>query len=176
MALRDNQRSRVYRAEETVDWEALGAGAMLDLEACRRLAREISSSSWWRAAFPGATVEVPVRDGRGRRRAGAGPGYITLPRWSRRPWILCHELAHIAVTPLLPQIEPHGREFCRAYLDLVGRQWGHPARQALTEAFLAHRVRIEGSDREAWQERRRRSERGGKPVPSGGLLRWLGLR
>ncbi|RME32926.1 MAG: hypothetical protein D6786_09110 [Gammaproteobacteria bacterium] len=172
MALRDNQRSRVYRAEEAVDWQALGADLPLELAAARELVDRTTSSDWWRARFPGAATRVPVRDGRGRRRAGAGPDFITLPRWSRRPWIVCHELAHVAVVPLLPHIEPHGREFCRAYLDLVGRQWGAEARQALAAAFAAGGVRTGGRDLEAWEARRRRA--GARPGQRpAGILAWL---
>jgi putative metallohydrolase (TIGR04338 family) len=135
---RDSQRSKLYRAERTV-----GAGHHFPSVAhCQAQVDRILASAWWKARFP-ALDQVQVRDGRGRRHAGAhqSHGAISLPRWSRRERIILHELAHLA-TPA--SFAAHGPEYAMVYLELVGHFMGATAARDLAEAFRAHRVRWMG--------------------------------
>ena len=81
-ALRDFQRKRLYEFEESV-FEKHPQNLILTLEECKSLARKYNPS-------------VLVKDGRGRRHAGASfeDNLITLPIWSRQTVIVLHEVAH----------------------------------------------------------------------------------
>lgn len=90
---------------------------------------------WW----------VLVKDGRGRRNAGAdcaglhNGGYLLMPRWSRCELILLHEMAHL-ISHRKPHA-PHGRLFAKTFLDLVRWKMGKEAHAALRAAFRKHRVK-----------------------------------
>ena len=132
---RDGQRSKLYRAERTV-----GAGHHLPTVAhCQAHVDRVLASAWWQARFP-ALDQVQVRDGRGRRHAGAlqNQGVILLPRWSRRERVILHELAHLA-TP--SSFAAHGPEYAAVYLELVQHFMGAAAARELAEAFRTYRVR-----------------------------------
>jgi len=132
---RDSQRSKLYRAERTV-----GEGQHFPSVAhCQARVDQILASAWWQTRFP-ALDQVQVRDGRGRRHAGAfhNRGAISLPRWSRRERVILHELAHLA-TPA--SFAAHGPEYAAVYLELVGHFMGAAAARDLAEAFRTHRVR-----------------------------------
>ena len=127
---RDSQRSRVYRAEE----EAFGfcVAPLLSFSECVdqvHLAFE--------RYFPGSQVPL-VADGRGRRRACGSPSRISIPRWSRRRWIVLHEIAHATIPPGAAW---HGPEFAGCYLRLVRRFMGAEAAARLRAAYKSHRVK-----------------------------------
>jgi hypothetical protein len=58
----------------------------------------VTASDTWKALGVGNQKPISVRDGRGRRSAGADPyrDFITMPRGTRSRWVALHELAHIA--------------------------------------------------------------------------------
>jgi hypothetical protein len=60
----------------------------------------------------------------------------TRPQHIADPWVILHELAHVAV----PE-DVHGREFARTYLTLVRRFLGPEAGKVLLAAYRAERVK-----------------------------------
>ena len=137
-------------------WRAAATGRAA-LEALPgRTHRRCRPALSWRCPLPGARRpdpglsvvasplpaldQVQVRDGRGRRHAGAlqNQGVILLPRWSRRERVILHELAHLA-TP--SSFAPHGPEYAAVYLELVQHFMGAAAAGGLGGSFRTHRVR-----------------------------------
>ena len=105
---------------------------------------------WWRARCP-ETSAVRVTGGGG---GGVGsPAWhessiepeglshvLHMPRWSRRPMTVLHELAHVVVEPIL-WARPHGPQFVRAWVDLVAETMGPAASRALTSELRTERIR-----------------------------------
>ena len=106
--LRDFQRKKLYRFEESV-LEKHTLNQVLTLEGCTALARKYNPT-------------IVVKDGRGRRHAGASfeDNLITLPIWSRQTVIVLHEVAH---TYLDDQKYPyHGAEFVGLLIGLLSKE------------------------------------------------------
>ena len=106
--LRDFQRQKLYRFEARYLMKH-PLNAAISLAGCTELARRYNP-------------EVDVRDGRGRRHAGASfeDNLITLPRWSRQTVIVLHEVAHTLVDD---QLYPHhGAEFVGLFIGLLARE------------------------------------------------------
>ena len=106
--LRDFQRKRLYEFEESV-LEKHPQNLILTLEECKLLARKYNPS-------------VLVKDGRGRRHAGASfeDNLITLPIWSRQTVIVLHEVAHTFVDDR--KYPYHGAEFVGTFIGLLSRE------------------------------------------------------
>jgi len=96
---------------------------------------------------------IKVMDGRGRRRACGGYGYIKMPVWSRCMLYILHEVAH-AIKDRWPIKEsPHGRDFCKRYLKLVKHYMGKAAHDVLKKAMREKKVKLRGTDKD-WERRR----------------------
>jgi len=81
--------------------------------------------------------EIVIKDGRGRRSACSLHDRTTLkmPKWSRKDYVLLHEIAHI------PTTDSHGPVFCALYLELVEKFIGVEAMEALKERFDKNKVK-----------------------------------
>ena len=126
--LRDFQRTKFYRFEEAVI-QRHPLNQLLSLDECRVLAHKYNAT-------------VLVKDGRGRRHAGASyeDNLITLPRWSRQTTIVLHEVAHTLVDS---QYYPdHGAEFVGVLIGLLSRE-SIGTVESNTEAVLAARLKID---------------------------------
>lgn len=132
-ALRDQQRSKVYRAET-----AAGAhvGVLLDEDWKSHVGVILDSAG----IRPG---RVKVGDGRGARRAFANAHRVVLPRWARTVMMACHEVAHTVVCRN-PWPDPgHGPTWAAVYLALVRRHC-HPAEHAALHAeFTKAKVKVD---------------------------------
>lgn len=133
---RDSQRLALYRWErgmECFTWEE-----ELTLDECQRLVADV-----WHEHAPswGYVRQKPptVVDGRGSRKGRASRRRIHLPRQCRFPGCVVHETAHalIAVAELGEQVQlaPHGPEFARLYLSLLGRWCGASKRRQRSRAL-----------------------------------------
>jgi len=126
--LRDFQRTKFYRFEEAVI-QRHPLNQLLSLDQCRALAHKYNAT-------------VLVKDGRGRRHAGASyeDNLITLPRWSRQTTIVLHEVAHTLVDS---QYYPdHGAEFVGVLIGLLSRE-SIGTVESNTGAVLAARLKID---------------------------------
>lgn len=127
--MRDFQRGKIYKAEK----KAFSFFTeRLSLEESAKFAQSIYGSAYVLKKYPTRLVcdrRIEVEDGRGRKTACGGYGYIKLPKWSRQRWVIVHETAH-TLTP-----DSHGPQFARCYLDLVYRYLGEIEGDALKTAF-----------------------------------------
>ena len=105
--LRDFQRQKLYRFEEA-GLQKHPFNQNLALTECTALARKYNP-------------RIKVKDGRGRRHAGAsfGENLITLPRWSRQTVIVLHEIAHTLVDDR--KYPHHGAEFVGVLFALLSQ-------------------------------------------------------
>jgi putative metallohydrolase (TIGR04338 family) len=152
--LRDFQRTKVYRAEkkhskspdvfwhDADTWDGFRAdsnGAM-SFEETKTYVDKIARSRYWRRTL-GMPRGIAVRDGRGRRNAGAfGSAIIKLPRWSRHPLVILHEMAHCATDK--SDTSAHGATFCRNFLGLVKRFMGREDWLELKTLFKEGGVKV----------------------------------
>lgn len=163
--MRDDQRQRVYDAEEQVGRQlgfAAGGARLVEvagstlspplelrfgtLDAAERYVATAQGSASFAALFPHA-ARVPVRL---RRRAGARAAHYEPPDViavhdgdaSLRELIVLHELAHHAQHHDLPPDAAHGRAFAGAFRDLVGVVMGPEVALLLTAAFSDHEVAV----------------------------------
>jgi putative metallohydrolase (TIGR04338 family) len=134
---RDNQRSKLYKAEKVLADKAFTyrLDTVRDME---RLVKKVQTrATLVRRYGPELRKPIFVGDGRGKRNAGGDGQGIYMPRWSRTAYIVLHELAHtISIRKYgRSAIAPHGRHFCAVYLDLVRFILGKEAADALKASF-----------------------------------------
>lgn len=162
--LRDTQRSKVYKAERVAFRDHAEANEGLrevaDIEA---FVRHVFSLKRVQDAFPRAVTEwragtPKVRDGRRRRSACGGIGFISMPLWSRCKWIVLHELAHTIAFRTQYHIAAHGWEYAATYLKLVRCVLGVEAHDLLKAQFKAHRVRYKAPVKRAPLSPERRAQ------------------
>lgn len=147
MRPRDSQRSRLYGWENTVfDMYTYSSQAspVMALAECEALIHKV-----WRRHSPRlhrgtteAAYNAPrVTDGRRARRATGSYWRISLPRWSRQPPVVLHELAHALLTSVRCSLAAHGPEFARVYIELLVRYCGRDRAELLASAKAA-RVKV----------------------------------
>ncbi len=151
--MRDSQRKRVYTAESAAfpNNPKTGEPTLPAVSDVDLYVKKVWHSKRVQAAFPRATRTYygapTVLDGRGCRKASAISTHtIKMPRWSRREWVVLHELAHIIVEreywAQRNEIPAHGWLFCETYLKLVLYMLGREAHDALKASFKAHKVKF----------------------------------
>jgi putative metallohydrolase (TIGR04338 family) len=172
-SIRDSQRKKIYDSEKLVfhpdtlnptpEWKSL--------REVQDFVDHVTASDTWKALGVGNEKPISVRDGRGRRSAGANAylDLIAMPKGTRSRWVALHELAHIAETyradwvggwPYyenengervpIPTTAPHGPEFAGIYLYLV-RSFLSEDHARLTAAFKERRVKVAPVDRRCLQ-------------------------
>lgn len=119
-ALPDTQRLAVYDAMVASQIEGKWFG---HLNSLRDYVDVVVYSDWWRAHFSECRLIV-AREARGQTRGAAGPlgggaegTYISLPQEAWYELYVLHEIAHCPLLGL--EVEKHGPEYCRVFLDLV---------------------------------------------------------
>ncbi len=145
--LRDQQRQRVYKAEECLKKVSKRFNEIKDVKA---LFEQIFNADWFKQQFP-KVQNYSIGDGRRRRKANGysyghnnDDGIITvrvnLPRWSRWEFIILHEIAH----GLQPRNSSgHGKEFCGIYLWLVSQVMSEEAYLLLWRSFGEHNIKCQ---------------------------------
>lgn len=129
---RDTQRSKVYAWEQQFDASCeinqhadgpaeivrITTPPMMTLAEIKKLVTKVARD------YGLTHIKVGVGDGRARRRACYSPStrQIKMPRWSRKRWIVLHELAHWIEYVMQPgRCAWHGREFVGIYMELLRR-------------------------------------------------------
>jgi hypothetical protein len=136
---RDSQRSKVYSAERL--WrKRLPEEKMLDLLQIQEIAYKMVKHF-------GKPMVIHMRPGRGNRRATASPGIgwgtLTMPRWSRKMSVVCHEVAHL----LVGRDEPwHGYVFCKTMIRVVREFMGPHEAAWLVEEYQRGKVKLHGKE------------------------------
>lgn len=137
---RDSQRSRVYRAEN----EALKSLARRyeTMDELTGFVHSIVRRTRTLKVAPELKRSITIKDGRGRSNAGGNMSGIIMPVWSRRDYIVLHELSHTIIERRYARSPAwHGWEFCAVYLKLVRSVMGVAAHDALRASFKKHGVR-----------------------------------
>lgn len=135
MKPRDNQKSRVYAAGRSAFGAAHDTQSIpndeLEAWVTTAMNRRPIRSRW-------GNRRITVTLKRGGRALGHGSSRISLPKWGRNPYVICHELAH-CLTP--GHYADHGPEFAGVFLFLVKTVVGAEAGAQLKAAYRANRVR-----------------------------------
>ena len=147
---RDSQRSKLYKAEREIK-SPLADERIETVPEIQKWVDKICSYAWFKRRF-GNDIRIEVEDGRGRRSAQGErclyrrlkndnieiyDGYIKLPIWARKKWVILHEMAH-AVCPYKPG---HGRYFARCFLSLIHHVLGYEVKKEFVEAFKKNKVK-----------------------------------
>jgi putative metallohydrolase (TIGR04338 family) len=128
---RDSQRSKVYKAENSVP-----SGKKFELaKDVQNYCNRVLKTKWWQENYPAVTT-IEVTDGRGARRASGSRVTrskirIKMPKFARKEIIVIHEVVHGLAT----KGAWHGKEFCGEYLKVVGHYMGRASEKALRDAF-----------------------------------------
>ena len=134
MKIRDQQRSKVYKWEQTTFGSAQHTEE-LSLKECERIARRVQ------AAYGLNHRPLRVCDGRGFKRAVAYIDSIYLPKWARNRVVILHELAHwLCKNDWHREHDSHGPIFVRTFLELL--DWfGIMPMNELRSTAVAHRIK-----------------------------------
>ncbi len=132
--MRDTQRAKLYRAEDALR-RAIGDVAIRDKIAAWAFIEKVERDAWFRRRF--GRRQFRVLDGRGTSSAWSCGSTLNLPRWSRTPVIMLHEVAHCVA----PHGCRHGWEFAAVYLKLVRHFLGREVHDKLRASFRERRVR-----------------------------------
>ena len=136
---------KVYAAAASVP----AGPSMRSVGAVQAYVDEVMARPWWRRSCPETSHVRVVGGGRGARRPAwhessfepEGLSHVLhLPPWARRPLTVLHELAHVAVEPIL-WARPHGPQFVRAWLDLVDDTIGSETSQRLQAELAVRKIR-----------------------------------
>lgn len=128
----DRQRSKLYKAENTVSGMRATPTKLASITACQQFVDRICRKRWFQQNFNISRVKVYGR--KNSANACGGYGMMKLPRWARGEMVILHELAHNAT---LTHWEFHGPEFAGTYIYLVEKVLGEDKARELTEAFRA---------------------------------------
>jgi putative metallohydrolase (TIGR04338 family) len=140
MRQRDNQRTKVYEAENTL---SPVSRVFITVDEMQVFINNVIGSARFKNRFK-LNKPIRVSDGRGRRRACCANFYyeyrLKMPKWARTDYILLHELAH-AITE--DKYAWHGPEFCANYLYLIQNFMEHnEAYTLLVDSFKETGVRF----------------------------------
>lgn len=131
---RDSQKSKVYRAENAAR-TIVGDKAITDRIAAWAFVEKVERDAWFRRTY--GRWRFRISDGRGTRIARGGGGWLNLPRWSRTPMVMLHEIAH----NVAPYACHHDWRYCAIYLRLVRHFMGREVHDVLRAQFREHGVR-----------------------------------
>jgi putative metallohydrolase (TIGR04338 family) len=155
--MRDYQRQKVYDSEtlamERFKERGIDNPRLETVQEMQGFVDVVVGSRWFIKHW--GTHRIRVKDGRGRRRASGGFGYIKMPKWSRCMLYVLHELSHSIKPRQWSGVREasHGREFCKRLLKLVRHHMGKAAHDTLKEAMREKKVKLRGTDAE-WDRRR----------------------
>lgn len=136
--LRDNQRARVYAAQDAAGRKVTGTGwtqtiPNRDLQAH---VDKILAGAAFQRRWGQRSIRVDLGHGSSSNYYGTS---VRFRRAHRNEWIVCHELAHCLTETA--KYAHHGPEWAGVYLWLVRTHLGREAWEALRAEFKAHRVR-----------------------------------
>jgi hypothetical protein len=147
VAIRDSQRSKLYKAEDAAFRRA--GEPTLDFGQTVDFIRKVEGSAIWRKILDEGPRQrewrpLIIEAGKSNWSACAhGTFRVIIPTWARKEWVILHELAHIAVTRTYTDANaaPHGWQFASVYLRLVKHFLGKAAHDKLRDEFRSAKVR-----------------------------------
>ena len=138
MTNRDTQRSKVYAAELEAFPTMNRVG--MSFEQTKAYVKIVISSDYY-AAHKG-WKRIKVKDGRGCRSALYFPCQraVALPKWSRTPHVIIHEMAHALTHRTVDDSVGHHGTFCTHYANMIAELVSLDDAQRLVAMFIKHRV------------------------------------
>jgi len=137
---RDNQRTRLYKAESVIRKSQSDKYAKyLDgsIPSCQEYVDAILKTAWFSRRW--MVKHVNVKSGKGAR---GGIGGISLGKWARCEAVILHELAHNLVPRSSPYAAAHGPEFAGVFHYLVQQVMGKEEALKLKASFKENKVRM----------------------------------
>lgn len=147
--VRDNQKQRLYNAEDSlrslhsetatrllIDAPRVPSTNNISIEACQAYVDHLTQSAWFQRRWGRRKMRV-VQKTYGKSTGGYGK--IALPPWGRCESVILHEVAHELT--IGARIADHGPEFAGVLLTLVEHRMGKDAAAVLRERFKTYRVR-----------------------------------
>jgi len=137
---RDNQRTRLYKAESVIRKSQSDKYAKyLDgsIPSCQEYVNALLKTAWlsrrWMVKY------VQVKSGKGAR---GGINGMSLGKWARCEAVILHELAHNLVPRSCPTASAHGPEFAGVFHYLVQQVMGKEEALKLKASFKENKVRM----------------------------------
>jgi len=147
MKERDNQRSKLYKAENMFrkTYKGKPLPSVKDVE---KYCASLLKSKWFKRKFPRLQV-ISVHDGRGHRRAVCyTDGYtldgqptvitIAIPLWARNESVVLHEICHGLIQKHKAW---HGWEFAKIMTMLIQNRMGKEEAKYLKDCYKEFRVK-----------------------------------
>lgn len=156
--MRDNQRSKVYKAEQVIRETGEKFETVKEVE---RYLETVKKKAFIARRY-GTELnkcEIRVEDGRGCKRAFGGYYGIVLPKWARKESVILHEVAHLIQYRKYKKydVEGHGWEFCDIFLNLVQGMLGKETRDILQKSFKENKVRFRPKSTRTFSEEHRKA-------------------
>lgn len=145
---RDAQRGKLYAAERLHSGRS---GPIMSPEEVKAYAYRVYLSDWWAdqgfERQAGRPLSFLFPDKGESAWARRGRLQLSFPPWSRRPFVILHELAHLATPPISWENESeatrsHGPEFARIFLLMVSHWLGPEAAIELRRGFKKCGVKV----------------------------------
>jgi hypothetical protein len=136
---RDNQRQRLYDAEDTARHRLGLAGHRIKNEDLQAYVDKVLQHRAVQARWGQVRLTVGLTHGGGR--ANVWGREITLGTWARNEMVILHEIAHHLAHQISMSAAEHGPEFAGVFKFLVKTMLGRTAWEVLTEEFKNQRVR-----------------------------------
>ncbi len=145
---RDNQRSRLYKAEIAA-WACYDPEPEMSWPEVECFVKKVCKKT--------DHGMVSIGHGQGARIAMAWSHHIRLPKWARKPSVILHELAHVFTRYNVA----HGPEFAKEYADLIRRFIGPIESSIMRMAYKQYHVKF--------RKRKSTEERKNETLPTSSL-------
>lgn len=141
-SFRDSQRQKLYDAEyrfALMMWPGMGdRPTFKSIKEIQEFADKFMKSAWVHRRF-GHQRPVIIREHANLCDAWRGDRSIRLAKWGWCISIVLHELCHILVPGNFGN--PHGRFFCRLFLEVIEHKLGSRARKLLKKQYQFYGVK-----------------------------------
>lgn len=137
---RDNQRTRLYKAESVIRKSQSDKYAKyLDgsIPSCQEYVNALLKTAWFSRRW--MVKYVNVKSGKGAR---GGINGMSLGKWARCEAVILHELAHNLVPRSCPTASAHGPEFAGVFHYLVQQVMSKEEALKLKASFKENKVRM----------------------------------
>lgn len=143
---RDFQRSALYDSETKLFSKHGGPEEHLTTlpEIKQWISDVIIPSDHWQQYCTFPTIQLGTGSGRRSACYKKAKRQICMPLWSRKEWILCHELAHLLTDCTHGESVPaHGSTYARHYIELVRVAKGDAIATHLQARFMIDGIKVQ---------------------------------
>jgi hypothetical protein len=153
---RDNQKSRVYRAErQTEIFVAKNKLEPLTIKECQKFVNKVLARKAITKVYGKRMITVEAGRGGARAFHDWRGRVISAGVWARQPAVLLHEIAH----HLAPYHAVHGPEFATILANLYRQILGKDAEEKLLASFALNGVQVCGANKKPRKARCPKSQK-----------------